>query len=250
MKTLYYSTTFILLTFVVFLGVVLVWLFTMPFDRNRKVLHRYSRLWAKIMYRIAPWWKVEIEGLENIEEGKAYIILSNHQAMLDIPLLYYLPLDFKWVSKKEVYYIPVFGWVLWMHGDVAIERGGAASAKRMITKADAYLRDGVSVIMFPEGTRSKDGRVHKFMPGAFLLAKRSRVDMLPVVINGNFDAFGKRGIAVPHTFRIKVLPPVKSETYADMRFDKISEKAEEIIRAEHRRMAPQYYKDTQSEQEK
>ena len=242
MKTFYYYTVSILFTSVVFFVFVIIWLFTLPFDRNRKVVHHYSRFWAKVIYGMSPWWKVEVEGLENIEKDKAYIVLSNHQAMLDIPLLYYLPLDFKWVSKKEVYFIPIFGWVLWMHGDVAIERGGAASAKRMINKSDSYLQDGVSVIMFPEGTRSKDGMVHRFMPGAFLLAKKSKTDMLPVVVNGNFDAFGKHGLAAPHAFKLKVLPPVKREEFEDMSSGEISKKMEEIIRGEHRKMAPQYYK--------
>ena len=254
MKRIYYFTVFILFTLVAFVVFVLVWLFTVLFDRNRAMIHRYSRFWAKTIYRLSPWWKVKVEGLENIEKGKSYIILANHQAMLDIPLIYYVPLDFKWVSKKEVYKIPVFGWVLWMHGDVAIERGGAASAKKMITKADALLRRGVSIMMFPEGTRTKDGRVHKFMPGAFLLAKKSKVDLLPVVINGNYDAFGadgRSGLQAPHTFTVRILPSLHSSEYEDMRFDEISRKMEDTIREEHVKLAPEYYIDnTESEDKK
>jgi len=249
-RTIYYFAVFLSFTFVAFLIFVVLWFVTVLFDRNRVVVHCFSRFWAKTIYRISPWWKIKLEGLENIEKGKSYIILSNHQAMLDIPLLYYLPLDFKWISKKEVYYIPVFGWVLWMHGDIAIERGGVASAKKMMTDADKYLKRGVSVSIFPEGTRTKDGQVHEFHPGAFLMAKKSKVDVLPVVINGTFDAFGPKGgktrIAAPHTFTIKIMPAMPAAEVAKLRFNEICEKMETTIRTEHQRIAPRFYNNTES----
>lgn len=246
-KTIYYTTLFALFTLILFFGYLVVWTLTVLFDKNRVASHLYSRLWGKMIYSISPWWKVKVQGLENIEKGKSYIVLSNHQSMLDIPLLYVLPFNFKWISKKEVYKIPFFGWVLWMHGDIAIERGGAASAKRMMNQCSAMLKRGVSIVMFPEGTRTKSGRVEQLQAGAFLLAKKSKVELLPVAIDGNFDAFAKtpKGLrmAAPHTFTVRILPPMSVEDVAALKFDQISETIHSQILEAHKEMAPQRYTD-------
>lgn len=246
MKTAIYVTIFFTFTFIVFLFYLVIWALAYPFDRNRIVSHMYSRFWSKGIYHLCPWWNVEVEGLEKIEKGKSYIVLSNHQAMLDIPLLYNLPFNFKWVSKEEVFKIPIFGWVLAMHDDIAIKRGGAAGAKKMMNKCDRYLKRGVSIVMFPEGTRTKTGKVGPFMQGAFLLAKKSKVELLPVVIEGTYDALkggtdGSFGVKAPHKFKVKVLDPIPVADVTAMRFDEISDKLHNIIEAEHRVIAPQYY---------
>lgn len=244
-KTILYWALFSIFTLAAFFVYVVVWVLTVAFDRDRYVSHVYSRMWAKGIYAMFPLWKVKVTGLENIERGKSYIVLSNHQSMLDIPLLYTLPFNFKWVSKREVYKIPFFGWVLWMHGDVAIDRGGAASAKRMMNQCSALLKRGVSIVMFPEGTRTRTGRVEPFQAGAFLLAKKSKVELLPVVIEGNFDAMhrvnGKLRVSTPHRFEVRILPPMSVEDVASLKFDEISRRIEGVIREEHQRMVPGRY---------
>ncbi len=234
-QTTCYLIVLALFTVAMFLVFCIAWLLTVPFDPcKRRVIHFLSRCWSKGMYIIHPWWRVRVEGLENIPRGGGpYVVVSNHQAMLDIPLLYALPLNFKWVSKREVYKIPIFGWVLWMHGDVAIERGGASSVKKMFADCNSYLKRGVSVIIFPEGTRTRTGRMGPFKEGALLLARQSNTPLLPVVIDGTYDAFTK-GMVGPHTFRVRILPPVAS---ADI-------SAEELHRQmidQHRAIAPQRY---------
>lgn len=246
-RTIFYLFIFILFTLIIFFGYLVIWVLTVAFDRNRAISHHYSRFWSKMIFKLNPWWKVEVEGLENIDKNKSYLVLSNHQAMLDIPLLYVLPFNFKWVSKKEVYRIPVFGWVLWMHGDIAIERGGAASAKRMMNQCSNMLKRGVSIIMFPEGTRTKDGQVRNFQAGAFLLAKKTKVDILPVVIDGTYDAFrggkdGKFGISARHIFKVKILKPLPVEEVISMKFTEINDLMQNTIQQEHRIIAPNRYK--------
>lgn len=248
MKTVYYITIFILFSIVAFAVYAVVWLVTLPFDKNKEISHHYSRMWSRGIYGISPWWKIKVEGMEHVKKGHSYVVVSNHQSMLDIPLLYQLPFNFKWVSKQEVFRIPIFGWVLWMHDDIAIKRGGASSAKGMVDKADKMLKRGVSVVIFPEGTRTKTGRVNEFKPGTFIMAKRSKVEILPVVIDGTFNAFkgkdnGKFAIAAPHTFTVKVLPPIPVEAIEDMRFDELSEKLQSHIEKEHRTIAPEYYQE-------
>ena len=227
LRTIYYLTVLALFTIVIFVVFGCVWLLTVLFDRNRAVCHHVSRFWSKMIYRLCPWWRVEVSGQEHIVPGRPYVVVSNHQAMLDIPLLYVLPFNFKWVSKREVYKIPIFGWVLWMHGDVAIERGGTASTKAMFEKCEAYLDRGVSVVMFPEGTRTPDGQIGRFHKGAFTLAKALGVDILPICIHGLYDVLPK------HDFMLR-RGSVTLEICKRIPFDAIKDvPAREVTRRAH-----------------
>lgn len=243
LRFIYYSVTFILFTTIAFFGMCVVWLLSVPFDwRQRRLVHRYSRFWSHSIYCICPWWKMKISGLENIKHGQPYIVISNHQAMLDIPLIYNLPFNFKWVSKREVYKIPIFGWVLWMHGDVTIDRGGSGSTRTMMTHCKEYLDEGVSIILFPEGTRTKSGQINSFKEGAMMLAIRSGVPILPVVIDGTYDAFtGGYGITRSHTFQLKVLPPISYQQISQSSIKELRDTLNTMMRDEHQRIAPRHY---------
>lgn len=243
LKTIYYQVAMFVFTLVMFVIFTVVWALTVLFDRNRVVCHHLSRFWSKTIYWLCPWWKVRVTGMENVIYGRSYVVVSNHQAMLDIPLLYALPFNFKWVSKKEVYKIPIFGWVLWMHGDVAIERGGAASTKAMLQKCEDYLKDGVSIIMFPEGTRTKTGCVNGFKEGAMILAQQSGADILPVVIDGTFDAFGKGGITTPHTFQVRILAPISANEISQTPVKELRDTLNTLMCDTHKTIAPRHYKD-------
>lgn len=239
MKSIYYFSVMFLFTVSAFFVYLVVWLIAYPFDKKRVVSHHFSRFWAQTFYKIFPWWHVDVSGFENIEKGKSYIVVSNHQAMLDIPLLYALPFNFKWVSKEEVFKIPIFGWVLAMHDDIAIKRGGASGAKKMLDKSNRMLQNGISVVIFPEGTRTKTGKVCTFHQGAFLMAKKSKVDILPVVINGNFDSINGWKVSTPHKFTVKIMEPIAYDP--QMSIEQISKKLHNVIESEHRNIAPQYY---------
>ena len=245
LKTIYYLTVLTLFTVAMFVIFAVVWLLTVLFDRNRVVCHHVSRFWSKMIYRLCPWWKVRITGMENVIYGRSYVVVSNHQAMLDIPLLYALPFNFKWVSKREVYKIPVFGWVLWMHGDVAIERGASSAAKAMLAKCEKYLKRGVSIMMFPEGTRTKTGCVNNFKEGAMILARQSGADILPVVIDGTFDAFGKGGISAPHMFQVRILAPISAVEISQTPTRELRDTLNTLMSDTHKAIAPRHYKDNQ-----
>lgn len=249
LKTIYYLTVLTLFTVVIFLFFSIVWLLTLLFDRNRVIVHRVSRFWSKTIYRLGPGWKVRVTGMENVIYGRPYVVVSNHQAMLDIPLLYELPFNFKWVSKREVYKIPIFGWVLWMHGDIGIERGGTASAKAMLTECAKHLKRGVSVIIFPEGTRTETGCVNSFKEGAMMLAQHSGADILPVVIDGTFDAFGRGsgawGITAPHTFEVRILPPISATEISQTPTRELRDTLNTLMRDTHKAVAPHHYNDNQ-----
>lgn len=219
-------------------GIVL-WALTTPFDKKGVVIFQYARVWAFCLIHMNPFWRVELEGAENVDPDQSYVMVSNHQAMYDIPLLYYVPLHFKWVAKREVLKMPIIGWVLWMQHGIALRRGDPNSAKKMMKKGVEFLNQGNSVMIFPEGTRSKTGRVNAFMPGAFLMATKSKHPILPVVIDGALGVTQKKGSG--HIFKVKILPAISVEEIASTKIAVMSEKINNIIREEHIKMAPHHY---------
>jgi 1-acyl-sn-glycerol-3-phosphate acyltransferase len=137
--------------------------------------------------------------------------------MADIITIYNLPLVFKWVSKREVYRIPIVGRLLFAHGDIVINRASTKEAMNLVhTKGKEWLAKGASVSIFPEGTRSKDGEIHNFKAGAFILAKDAGVPILPIVLDGTNRVIRKGTIFMNWRNRVtvKVLPPVSREEIA------------------------------------
>lgn len=190
-------------------ALVLCW----PFDKARRVVHELSRVAVRIFFAIPPFWRFRIEGLELVDPKGRYVITLNHQAMTDIPALYFVPLNFRWVSKREVFKIPFFGQLLRLHGDICIDRGRAAEAmEQLLREGELWIGRGASVAIFPEGTRSKDGEIHRFKTGAFELARKAEVAILPVVLDGTERLINKnRTFRWRHTITVKVLKPVPVE---------------------------------------
>lgn len=184
-----------------------------PFDKKRVVVHKISKWLTDIVFVFAPGMRRDVIGMENIDPKQAYVIVLNHQSMVDILSIYNLPLVFKWVSKKEVYRIPLVGRLLLMHGDIVINRASAKEAMQLVhSKGKEWLKKGASVSIFPEGTRSKDGEIHNFKAGAFILAKDAGVPILPIVLDGT-NTLIRKGWMINWRNRItiKVLPPISAE---------------------------------------
>lgn len=206
-------------------------LLTFPFDKQRKVVHELSRALVYMFVMVPPFWKRKIEGLENIEKDKPYVIVINHQSMVDVMMLYLVPMIFRWVSKKEVHRIPFIGRFLMMHGDIAIDRKqGSKSMRKVMEQGKMWLDRGVSVAMFPEGTRSKDGEIHRFKAGAFALAKDAGVAILPVIMEGSSTMI-KPSMMVNwrNEFVIKVLPAISAEQVAATEQNELMEQTREIM---------------------
>lgn len=202
-------TVFMLLSAV---ALVLCW----PFDKARRVVHELSRILVRIFFFIPPCWRLRVIGRDYAEPGKSYVIVLNHNTVVDIPALYCIPLNFRWVSKREVFKVPFFGQFLVLHGDICIDRGRAAEAKeQMVRKGCEWIRRGASVAVFPEGTRSKDGEIHRFKTGAFALAKEAGVAILPVVLDGTASLIRKNFMFDwRNRITVRVLPPVGADTVA------------------------------------
>ena len=203
-----------------------------PFDKRRRVVHELSR-WLCFSWWYAPFtWRRKISGLENVDKNKPYVIVINHNSMVDIIALYFVRLNFRWVSKQEVFRMPYIGPMLWMHGDIAIKRGRAAeSMAKVIRDGKMWLDRGVSVAIFPEGTRSKDGEIHRFKGGAFALAKEAGVEILPVVMDGTTEVFKPKSIFFnwKHQLTLKVLPPISAEKVLATEPSDMAKEVQEIM---------------------
>lgn len=196
----------------------LIWLATVAFDRRLVVLHRFTCFWASLYTWLNPAWPVRVEGREKIDPRRAYVMVANHQSLLDILVLFRLFAHFKWVSKVENFRVPCIGWNMSLNRYIRLRRGDRASVAAMMRACERTLAEGSSVMMFPEGTRSPDGRLRDFKPGAFGLAQRCRVPLLPIVVEGTARALPKRGFVLRgrHPIRVRVLDPVPWERFADM----------------------------------
>jgi 1-acyl-sn-glycerol-3-phosphate acyltransferase len=207
----------IAVTSIVFFCISLVlWVFTAPFDRNRKVLHLFScyclAFWAFIM----PTWRIKVEGREKIDKNKVYVIVANHQSQLDIVMTALLFAHFKWISKAEIVKVPIIGWQMALNRYILLKRGYVNSISKMMADCEKALESGSSILLFPEGTRSVDGEIMPFKPGAFILAEKQKASVLPVVIYGTLDALPKNTLMSlgVHRIRVKVLDEIPYEEYS------------------------------------
>ncbi len=187
-----------------------LWLVTLPFDRNGRVLHLYSSLWAAHYIYLNPLWRLRMEGVGGVSRQRPWVIVSNHQSLLDILVLFATYLPYKWVSKEAVFRAPFLGWNMRLNRYVPLRRGDRTSVGEMAAQCLGWLRRGVSVLIFPEGTRSSDGMLLPFKVGAFRMAREAGVAVLPIVLDGTSSALPKHGLtfSARAEFRVRVLAPM------------------------------------------
>ena len=213
MLTILYYLVCLVAATVLFIASFIALVVCYPFDKKRVVVHRLSKWITDVVFGLPIFMKREVIGLENIDPHKAYVMVLNHNSMVDILSIYNLPLVFKWVSKKEVYRIPIVGQLLYAHGDIVINRASAKEAMQLVhTRGLEWLKKGASVSIFPEGTRSKDGEIHNFKAGAFILAKDAGVPILPIVLDGT-NTMVRKGWLVNwrNKITIRILPAIPAE---------------------------------------
>ncbi|HEY5615025.1 MAG TPA: lysophospholipid acyltransferase family protein [Bacteroidota bacterium] len=182
-----------------------------PFDRSGKTYHSAARQWAKVVLWIFSI-KVTTKGLEHIDRSKHYVYVSNHASLFDIPAIFAaIPDDVRIVLKKELTRVPIWGWSLKWGPYISIDRDNAKDAMGSIDRAVETIRNGASVLVFAEGTRSKDGKLQPFKRGAFALAARSGVPIIPVTINNSFAILPKGTFNVrPADIEIVMDKPIES----------------------------------------
>jgi 1-acyl-sn-glycerol-3-phosphate acyltransferase len=196
-----------------FLPALTIFIVTFPFDRQRRLLHRYTCWWAFHFIELSPLWGVEFEGRERIPPGPA-LLCPNHQSLADVLMLFGLKRHFKWVSKRALFRLPFIGWNMRLNDYVGLRRGDTQSIAEMMEHCRGHLRSGSAVMIFPEGSRSMDGQIRPFKHGAFTLAVESELPIVPIIVEGTHDILPKSGWVFTHgrrvLVRVKVLEPVAS----------------------------------------
>ncbi|WP_041448758.1 1-acyl-sn-glycerol-3-phosphate acyltransferase [Anaeromyxobacter sp. Fw109-5] len=187
---------------------LLLFALTFPFDRNRAVVGRFSRLAAVAVTRTFPPWRLRVEG--RWPAGRqAYVVVANHQSLLDILMLSKLPREMKWVAKESLFKVPWVGWIFRISGDIPVRRGDSESGGAALAKARRYLERGMNVMIFPEGTRSVSAKLLPFKSGAFRLAIEAGVPVLPVAVHGAAQGMPKGSPWVrPCRAYARILEPV------------------------------------------
>jgi 1-acyl-sn-glycerol-3-phosphate acyltransferase len=156
--------------------------------------------------------RLDLRTEELPDPARHYVVVSNHQSLADIPVLCHLPWEMKWLAKAELFRLPAVGWMMRFAADIPVDRGRRARAAEALRRAARTLEAGCSVMVFPEGTRSRDGRVGSFSDGAFHLAIRAGVPILPVAVDGSAGCLprGSWRFGPPPEIRVRVFPPVET----------------------------------------
>jgi len=232
LASIYFWVELYLISAILFPISFLVFLLTFLFDKRLFLLHKYTCLWSFIVLKINPMWRIKVTGREKIKPGQTYVMVSNHQSGADIIVLFLLWSHFKWVAKKSLFYYPFIGWTMWLNQYIALDRAKGSSMRKMMSDAALTLKKGNSVMIFPEGTRSKDGNIQTFKTGAFHIALNNQTPILPIAIKGTSMAIRKGGFLINKNFDIqaKVLDPIPYEAIQDLDSKQVATMVHDLIR--------------------
>jgi 1-acyl-sn-glycerol-3-phosphate acyltransferase len=209
-------------------GVVL----TAPFDRGRYWVGYFFRKIAVVTATLNPLWKFSRSGVPIQDPRRPYVVVSNHESFVDILLISHLPWEMKWMSKRELMRIPVLGWDMWLAGDVPVERGSRKGAIEAMRKAQRVLQQRVSVILFPEGTRSVTGDMLPFKDGAFRLAVEDGLPILPLAVSGTSTALRKHDWRFGRSrAEVRVLAPIETQGLTTKDVPALRERVRDMILA-------------------
>lgn len=220
---LWYSHTVVMATLS-----LLLW----PFDRTGALQHWCARWWCRLVaYSIFA--RIHVHGEGHIRGDETYVYMANHSSLIDTPALFgYLPYQFKIMAKKELFYVPFMGWHLWTSGNFPVDRSDGRKTAKSLRMVIEGVRGGKSLAIFPEGTRTPDGRLQEFKPGAFKIALRAGVPIVPVTIRGTFRLLPKTTLA-PRPGRVDVFigEPIATAGYSEKRLPELIDRVRSAIGA-------------------
>jgi 1-acyl-sn-glycerol-3-phosphate acyltransferase len=199
-------------------------------SRTGNLAFSISKLWAYTMLAVS-FVRTQIKSKAKIRKGTAYIIISNHQSLYDIiALVTALGIQYRWFIKKEVLKIPIFGYALYASRNIFIDRANTASAIESINKGIDRLPEGVSIMVFAEGTRSSDGQIHEFKKGGFVTAVRRKIPILPVTVNGSRRVLPKGSLVVkPGKIQVVIGDPIDTSGYTTDTVDELIDKTRQAV---------------------
>lgn len=204
-----------------------------PFDRHGKRVYRINQFWTWLILRIGGI-SLRVNGLENIEPGRQYVFMVNHQSNVDIPVLVQSLAGFqlRWIAKRELLRVPLFGWAMWATKHITVDRSDPLDAVKSLERAKERLAAGISIVVFPEGTRSRDGRLLPFKKGGFLLAAQTRTKIVPVTIRGSANVLPAGGWRLrPGTIEVFVGKPIATDGFRAGKLRALTQQVREIILA-------------------
>ena len=201
-----------------------------PFDRTGAMQHWCARTWCRLIaWSIFSW--IRVTGTENVRPDKNYVYMANHSSLIDTPALFaYLPYQFRIMAKKELFYVPFMGWHLWTAGNFPIDRSDPRKTAKSLRRVIEGVRGGKSLAVFPEGSRSPDGRLLEFKSGAFKIAMRAGVAIVPVTIRGTRKNLPKGSLA-PRPGRVDVIigEPIETRDYTEKQLPELMARTRKAI---------------------
>lgn len=179
-------------------------------DPMRRRTGNFMHACGAMITRFVPGWRVSHEGCDAATLNGPFVIVANHQSHTDIPVICTLPFEVKWVAKKELFSVPVAGWMFSLSGEIAVDRKNSRAGAKALIQTVKYLDNGISVVFFPEGTRSSDGKLLRFQDGPFRIALKKGIPVLPVVVEGTGKLLPRNSLLFSdhNLFRVRLLPPV------------------------------------------
>lgn len=203
----------------------------MPIDEQDRIIHLMPKQWSKMIMKITGS-KIEVVGQEHIPDGPV-VFISNHEGNFDIPtLLGFIDKPFGFISKIEVKKVPIISSWMEVINCVFLDRKDRRQAIRSIREGTEILRQGHSLVIFPEGTRSKGGEMREFKSGSFRLAKDAEVPIVPICIKGTSNVFEKNGRLIkPAHIQVTICPPVEANLYKEMNVKELAAEVQGIIQA-------------------
>ncbi len=193
-------------------------------------MHLFARFWGRSCLFFAGL-KVQIQGVENIPRAGSAIYVSNHQSNFDIPIIYAgLPIQFRWMAKQELFRIPLFGLAMKRCGFIPIDRSNQRKTMHSIIAAAQRIKEGASVVIFPEGTRTPNGQLQEFKKGALLIAAKAQVPVVPIVIQGSYQIQAKGDWRIHGgLLRMEVLQPITTEGLKSHDIDRLTTRVHDQI---------------------
>jgi 1-acyl-sn-glycerol-3-phosphate acyltransferase len=222
----FYLMFLILNTIAVCLTIIII----SPFDKKGNTVHYIGKFWSLLNIFLSGT-RLTIRGKEKINTNLTHIVMSNHQSLFDVwALIGKIPLQIRWIVKAEIRKIPIFGYTLERMGHIYVDRKKRAAAYISLETAAEKIKNGTSVIIFPEGTRSNDGHLLKFRMGGIILALKSGVPILPVTVNGSRFVLPKNTLALmPGKIEVVVGDMIDASTYDENNKNELMEKIRSAI---------------------
>lgn len=227
-------TTMALTSIIITPFFLLTWLFTFWWDKRRLLTHMMGTFWAWHYQSLIPFWKLHLEGRNKIPWKRPVVMVANHRSLIDILALYKIRRPFKWTSKDENFRLPFIGMVLSLTNSIRIKRESLRSGAQFLSQAEEEMKKGSSILLFPEGTRSKTMEMRPFKEGAFLLAKRSGSGIIPIVQTGSEKTFDRGSWALKGKapIYIRVLDEIPAEEVGKTEVKTMMLKVREIMEQE------------------